>query len=75
MFFQLAFFEMYMGVLPVCIFVRHEHGWSLRKPEEDPGSPWVGVTDCCEVFASGCWYANLGPLQEQPLLLTAKLSI
>jgi hypothetical protein len=31
-------------------------------------TPWNGVTDDCEL-PCGCWEANLGPLQEQPVLL------
>lgn len=35
------------------------------SPEEGDGFPWSGVTD-------GCWEQNPGPLQEQPVLLTAE---
>lgn len=33
-------------------------------------SPETGITDSCEL-PSGCWDLNLGPLEEQPMLLTA----
>ena len=33
--------------------------------------PGTGVTDDCEP-PYGCWEWNLGPLQEQPVLLTAE---
>jgi hypothetical protein len=40
------------------------------KPEEGVGSPGTLHTDACEV-SRGCLELNPGPLEEQPLLLTA----
>ena len=34
-------------------------------------SPGTGVTDSCEL-PCGCWELNLGPLQEQHVLLTTE---
>jgi hypothetical protein len=36
--------------------------------------PGTGVIDSCEQ-PCGCWDLNLGPLEEQPVLLTAKSSL
>ena len=41
---------------------------------EGVGSPGTGATDNCEL-PCGYWELNLGPLEEQPVLLTAKLSL
>jgi hypothetical protein len=43
-------------------------------PEEDMRPPGTGVTDGCEL-PCGCWKLNPGPLEEQPVLLTAKPSL
>jgi hypothetical protein len=37
-------------------------------------SPGAGVIGPCEL-ACGFWELNLGPLEEQPVLLTAKPSL
>jgi hypothetical protein len=62
-----------MGVLPTCMSVYHVHA----VPRETKGGsrvPWTGVTDTCE---PPCRYreSNSGPLEEQPVLLTAELSL
>ena len=36
-------------------------------------SPGTGITDCCEL-PCGCWELNWGPLEKQPVLLTAEPS-
>ena len=41
---------------------------------EGVGSPGIGVTDSCEL-SCGCWELNLGPLEEQPVLLTIEPSL
>jgi hypothetical protein len=41
---------------------------------EDVRSPGTGVVDSCEL-PCGCWKLNLGPLEEQPMLLTAELPL
>jgi hypothetical protein len=38
------------------------------------GSPKTRVTDCFE-HTGGCWESNLGPLEEQSMLLTAEPSL
>ena len=40
---------------------------------EDARSSGTRVTDSCEL-SCGCWRLNLGPLEEQPVLLTAEPS-
>jgi hypothetical protein len=37
------------------------------------GFPGTGIADSCEL-PYRCWELNLGPLEEQPVHLTAKLS-
>ena len=41
-----------------------------QRSEEDARSPETGVTD-----DYGYWESNLGPLEEQPMLLTAEPSL
>lgn len=65
----ISFYFMYEGVLSVGTFVYHEHSWYLGRSEEGIVSPETGVTDCC-VLPCGCW--EWGPLQDQPLLITAE---
>ena len=36
--------------------------------------PGAGVTDSCEP-PCGCWELNLGPLEEQPVLIDAEQSL
>jgi hypothetical protein len=42
-------------------------------PSEAKRAPEIGVIDGCELL-HGCWESNLGSLEEQPVLLTAKRS-
>lgn len=51
-----------MGVSSVCMSVPDAHRYTIR-------SPGPGLTDSCEL-PCGCWKLNLGPLQEQQVLLT-----
>lgn len=44
---------------------------SLQKPEEGIGSPEPGVIDSC-VWSHGYRESNLGPEQEQAMLLILK---
>jgi hypothetical protein len=44
------------------------------RSEEDIGSPGKGVTDNHKLPWS-CWELNLGPLQEQQVLLIAEASL
>lgn len=41
---------------------------------EGAESPGAGVTDCWELL-HGCWKLNPGPVEEWPVLLTAKPSV
>jgi hypothetical protein len=43
-------------------------------PEEGIRSPEIGIADGCEQ-PQGCWELNLGPLEEQPVSLTAEQSL
>ena len=45
-----------------------------RTPEEGIGSPGGRIIDACEP-PSGCQELNQGPLNEQLVLLPAKLSL
>lgn len=56
-----------MTVLPVCMFVSYVYVWYLRGLEEGV-VPGTGVTDVCELMC-GFWELNLGPLEEQPVVL------
>jgi hypothetical protein len=42
-----------------------------RMSKEDSESSGPRVIDGCEILC-GCWRLNLGPLQEQKLLLTTE---
>ena len=52
---------MHIGVFPVCLC-------------EGIRSSGTGVTDSCEL-PCGCWGLNPGPLEEQPVVLTAEPSL
>jgi hypothetical protein len=55
----------------VCVvYVSSAYGDQKRKLE----APETGVTCGCEL-PYGCWELNLGPLQEQPVLLTMEPSL
>jgi hypothetical protein len=51
--------------------VYHAHAWCPERPEEGVEFPRIGVIAGCEL-PCGCWGLNPGPLEEQPVLLTAK---
>lgn len=64
---------MCMGILPEHMSVhQHVHTWFLQRPEELNRSPRPAVTECCE---PPCWEPNLGPLEEQAVLLIAEPSL
>ena len=65
---------MYICVLSVCMSEQHLCPWCPWNPEEGVQLPRTGVTDGCELLC-GCWETNPGPLQEQPLFLTAEPSL
>ena len=50
------------------------HAWYLQKPEEGTGSLGTGVKEDCQPQGER-WKLNPGPLQEQPVLLTAEPSL
>jgi hypothetical protein len=50
---------MFIGVLPASM---------------SDGTPGPGVTDSCELLC-GLWELNPGPLEEQPVVLTAEPSL
>ena len=50
------------------------HAWYLRRSEEGIGSLGIEVTDGTEL-PGGCWELNSGPLEEQPVFLTAKSTL
>jgi hypothetical protein len=62
-----------MDVLPAFVFVCHPHAVSTEDGEA-VDSPGTGVTHGLEP-PCGCWELNLGPLQEQPVLLTTEPSL
>ena len=45
-----------------------------QRPEKATEFPGTGVTDGCDPTC-GCWELNLGPLKEQPVLLSADPSL
>lgn len=45
--------------------------WCLWNSEEGIRTPGTGITDVCGLLC-GCWGLNLGPPQEQSLLLNAE---
>lgn len=47
------------------------YAWCLLRAKKGIGSPRTGVMNGCEA-PRGCWELNLGPLQEQGVLLTTK---
>ena len=47
---------------------------SPQRPKEGIRFSGTGITDRCEP-AGGCWELNLGPLEKQPVLLTAEPSL
>ena len=63
-----------MDILPACMYMCHVHVVPMEA--RDGGSvrsPGTGVIDGCEP-PCGCWESNLGPLEEQQMLLTAEPS-
>ena len=64
-----------MSVLPACMSVSHIRACPVpSEASEGHQIPGTGVIDGCET-PCGCWELNLGPLQEQPVLLTAEPSL
>jgi hypothetical protein len=61
------------GFLPGCLCTVCVP-WCPKRPEEGVRSHGTGVRERCEP-PWGCWESNLGPLEEQPVLLTTDLSV
>lgn len=66
---------MYMTALSACMLVHHVHAWGSQIPEENTGSLGTRATDGYDFDICGFWEPNPCPLQELPVLLTAKLSL
>lgn len=60
--------------LCVCVCQAHEYR-QPQRPEDDIGVPGAGIIGGCEApdVGSGRQTPNSGPLQEQPVLLTAEI--
>jgi hypothetical protein len=63
----------------VCVCVREREREKGREREREGEREYVAfpgteVTDNCEL-SHGCWELNPGPLEEQPVLLTAEPSL
>lgn len=65
---------MYMNVLTTWMLVYYMYVWCLRRPKEAMRYPRIRATDSCE-FVCRCWELNLGPLEEQPVLLRIEPSL
>lgn len=66
-----AFFKYVYGCFTACIFVHCRYAWRQRNPEEGIRSPWIIVTNGCEI-PCGYWKSNMGPLQEELVLLSSE---
>lgn len=63
---------MYISILPACLLnALHMFLVPFKARRE---CPRTGVTNGCE-SPQGCWESNLGPVQEQQVLLTAQPSL
>lgn len=60
-----------MNILSVCRSTHHACTWCTQKPEEDIGSPGAKVTEGCGPPV-GCRESNLGPVDDEPELLTTE---
>lgn len=65
---------MYVSILLSFISVHHMGAQCMNSLEKSIGFPTSGVTDSCEL-SRGCLESNLGPLEEQPGLLTDEPSV
>ena len=66
--FFLSFFHLFIFILCALVFCLHV---CLGEGVKSPGT---GGTHSCEL-SCGCWELNLGPLEEQPVLLTIETSL
>lgn len=56
------------------ISVYHIYAWCPRRPKEGLRTHGPGVTDSYDL-SCGCWKSNPGPVDEEPVLLTAEPSL
>lgn len=56
------------------LYVCHVYDQCLKGSEDNSGSPRTGVIDVCKILC-GSWKPNLGPLPDQPVLLTNEPSL
>lgn len=63
-----------MGVLATCMSCAPCACSTLRSQKRAPDSPETGIINSCEL-SCGYWEVNLGLLEMQWLLLTAKPSL
>lgn len=63
-------FFMYIGALHGCMSVCHVHSWYYRTEKRSWVPLGAGLIDNYKP-SSGCCQSNLGPLKEQPVILTA----
>ena len=68
-------------IVCACVFCLHVYlgeyyvcAWCLWRSEEGVGSPGIGVRDGFEL-PWGSWESILGPVEEHPILVTAKSSL
>lgn len=65
---------MCVSVLYVCMLVYHEHTYRSGRLGECVRSPGTGVKDSCKP-PLGCQPSKPSPREDQPVLLTAELSL
>ena len=57
-----------------CVYMHCVQAWCLKRPEEVIRSPGIVITEAWKL-PGGCGDLNLGPLQEQQVLLTIEKSL
>lgn len=66
--FQKRCLFLHMGISVLLVFVCIYHMYGSCRPKEGVVSPVTGVMNNCEPPCR-CWQSNLGPLEEQPVVL------
>jgi hypothetical protein len=69
----LSLFFLYVQVFWLHVCAPHVC-WCLKRTDDGVRSPGTGGIEGCETL-DGCWEPYLDPLQEHPVLLTAKQSL
>ena len=62
---------MCMSFLPACAHMHHLHTRCHWRLDKDVRSSGIRIIDSCEL-SCGCLELNLGPLQEQQLILSSE---